>query len=102
MATAQSANQMIAGMAVIGLGGGAAQTSIIGIPELLPNRMRHIGIVLADGLVFIILLMGPVVGRYSVDHGEAWRWMFYASGIGIQVFTHFSAIIVPNSTQGLH
>jgi MFS family permease len=99
IASAKSTNQLIVGMAIVGFGGGAAQTAIIGIPELLPNRMRHIGIVLADGLIFIILLIGPVVGRYVVDHGDAWRWMFYASAIGTLLLTHFALGSISNSIQ---
>jgi MFS family permease len=101
IASAKSTNQLIVGMAIVGFGGGAAQTAIIGIPELLPNRMRHIGIVLADGLIFIILLIGPVVGRYVVDHGDAWRWMFYASAIGTLLLTHFHLVSISNSIQDL-
>jgi MFS family permease len=101
IATSKSANQLIAGMAVVGFGGGAAQTAIIGIPELLPNRMRHIGIVLSDGLIFIILLIGPVVGRYVVDHGDAWRWMFYASAIGMLVLNLSTLVSITNLIQDL-
>lgn len=36
--------------------------------ELLPNRFRHIGICLSDGFVFVIVIIGPIVGRVSHIH----------------------------------
>jgi hypothetical protein len=33
--------------------------------ELLPNKFRHIGICLSDGFVFLIVIIGPIVGRVS-------------------------------------
>jgi hypothetical protein len=70
------------------------------IPELMPNKVRvssecserdltvmqwrHIGIVLADGFVFLIVVIGPVVGRYANDAGpNTWRAIYYA-GFGAQ------------------
>jgi hypothetical protein len=35
------------------------------IAELLPNKFRHIGICLSDGFVFLIVIIGPIVGRVS-------------------------------------
>jgi hypothetical protein len=35
------------------------------IPELLPNKFRHIGICISDGFVFLIVIIGPIVGRVS-------------------------------------
>src|ERR1700749_2073906 len=68
--------------------------SMCSIPELMPNKFRHIGIVLADGFVFIIVVIGPIVGRYAKDASEhAWRNIYYAgfaaqmlSLIGIALF----------------
>lgn len=36
------------------------------VTELLPNKFRHIGICLSDGFVFLIVIIGPIVGRVSV------------------------------------
>jgi hypothetical protein len=47
------------------------------IPELMPNRFRHIGITISDGFVFLIVIIGPVVGRYAIDSGNAWTYIFY-------------------------
>jgi hypothetical protein len=35
------------------------------VTELLPNKFRHIGICLSDGFVFLIVIIGPIVGRVS-------------------------------------
>ena len=47
------------------------------IPELMPNRYRHIGICLSDGFVFLIVIIGPVVGRYAIDAGDSWKYIYY-------------------------
>ncbi len=47
------------------------------IPELMPNRYRHIGICLSDGFIFLIVIVGPVVGRYAIDDGNSWIYIFY-------------------------
>ena len=47
------------------------------IPRLMPNKYRHIGIVISDGFVFFIVVVGPVVGRYAIDVGDNWRFIYY-------------------------
>lgn len=41
------------------------------IPELLPNRWRHIGVVIADGVAFFVVIAGPVTARVAILHGDA-------------------------------
>lgn len=69
-ATAKGAEHFTAGLAITGFGGGFAQMAMCSIPELLPNKFRHIGICLSDGFVFLIVIIGPIVGRVriSVSH----------------------------------
>jgi hypothetical protein len=43
----------------------------------MPNKYRHIGIVISDGFVFFIVVVGPVVGRYAIDVGNNWRYIYY-------------------------
>jgi hypothetical protein len=43
----------------------------------MPNKYRHIGIVISDGFVFFIVVVGPVVGRYAIDVGDNWRFIYY-------------------------
>lgn len=48
------------------------------IPELMPNKYRHIGITISDGFVFLIVVIGPIVGRYAVDNGPRdWTYVYY-------------------------
>ena len=76
-ATAKSPAQFTAGLAIAGWGGGFCQMAMCSIPELMPNKYRHIGICLSDGFVFAIVIIGPVVGRYAIDDGNSWRYIFY-------------------------
>jgi hypothetical protein len=45
--------------------------------RLMPNKYRHIGIVISDGFVFFIVVVGPVVGRFAIDVGDNWRYIYY-------------------------
>ena len=62
-ATSHGPTQFIAGLAITGFGGGFCQMAMCSIPELMPNKYRHIGICLSDGFVFVIVVIGPIVGR---------------------------------------
>lgn len=70
-ATAKGPTQFIAGVAITGFGGGHCQMAMCSIPELMPNKYRHIGITISDGFVFVIVVIGPVVGRYAIDNGSS-------------------------------
>lgn len=76
-ATAKSPEQLTAGLAIAGFGGGFCQMAMCSIPELMPNKYRHIGIAISDGFVFVIVVIGPVVGRYAIDSGDHWRFIYY-------------------------
>ncbi|EME77273.1 uncharacterized protein MYCFIDRAFT_42500 [Pseudocercospora fijiensis CIRAD86] len=85
-ATAKSPQQMTAGLAIAGFGGGFCQMAMCSIPELMPNKYRHIGICISDGFVFVIVIIGPIVGRYAIDTGDAWKHIYYGGFIA-QVFS---------------
>jgi hypothetical protein len=87
---------LIAGLSLNGAGSGMAGVALIAVPELLPNKWRHIGVVLADGFVYIMIIIGPVVGRYAVLQLDN-RWQFVYWGgfvasaiafIGLFIFYH--------------
>ncbi|KAK3679198.1 hypothetical protein LTR78_000759 [Recurvomyces mirabilis] len=80
-ATAKSSEQFTAGLALAGFGGGFCQMAMCSIPELMPNKYRHIGICLSDGFVFLIVIIGPVVGRYAIDTDGGWRYIYYGGFI---------------------
>jgi MFS family permease len=76
-ASATGSAQLIAGLAATGFGGGFCQMSMCSIPELLPNKFRHVGVVLADGFVFVIVVIGPIVGRYAIESGDDWKYIYW-------------------------
>ncbi|OJD29224.1 mfs general substrate transporter [Diplodia corticola] len=73
-------NMITAGMALAGFGGGFCQMAAFALPELLPNKWRHIGIIIADGTVYITILIAPITARYSYEFAN-WEWNFYAPAI---------------------
>lgn len=69
--TAKNNNSLITACAFIGFGGGNAQLAAFALPELLPNKWRHIAIVIADMGVYFAVLVGPVAGRFAAHDGES-------------------------------
>jgi hypothetical protein len=56
--------------------------SMCSVPELMPNKYRHIGITLSDLFSFIAVVIGPICGRYANDAGgKAWTYIFWAGFI---------------------
>ncbi|KFH43588.1 putative MFS-type transporter-like protein [Hapsidospora chrysogenum ATCC 11550] len=81
-ASAHSSMQFTAGLGITGFGAGFCQMAMCSIPELMPNKYRHIGICIADGVVFIIVVIGPIVGRYAIDAGgRDWQYVFWVGFI---------------------
>ncbi len=82
LATAKNSNQYIAGIVLNGCGSGTAGVALIACPELLPNKYRHVGVVLADGFVFIMIIIGPVVARAAIVHDDnRWTYIYWAGFI---------------------
>jgi MFS family permease len=75
--TAHSMTQTIVAHVLLGFGSGNCQLSAFAIPELLPNRWRHIGVVIADGVAFFAVIAGPVTARVSITHGEAVSYILF-------------------------
>ncbi|EYE93858.1 MFS general substrate transporter [Aspergillus ruber CBS 135680] len=87
VASAKTNNQIIAGLAISGFGGANCQMAAFALPELLPNKWRHIGVVIADFTVYIAVILAPVTARYGYEFGK-WYWNFGAIAIfqGISFF----------------
>lgn len=80
--SAKNNTTMLAAMGLIGFGAGNAQLAAFALPELLPNKWRHIAIVIADLFVLFSAVVGPVAGRFAVAVSTtAWRWLFYGPAI---------------------
>lgn len=81
-ALANSTSMLIAGLVFNGVGSGICGIALIAVPELIPNRYRHIGVVLADAVVYIMIVIGPIASRYAIIHpGDAWRFLYWAGFI---------------------
>lgn len=50
------------------------------LPELLPNKWRHIGVVIADFTVYVAVIVAPVTARYGYQFGT-WEWNFWGIAI---------------------
>lgn len=50
------------------------------LAELLPNKWRHIAVVIADIAVFFAVILAPVTARYGFEFGT-WAWNFWALAI---------------------
>lgn len=70
-ATSHSIGQSIAAHVMIGFGAGNCQLAAFALPELLPNKWRHFAVVIADGLIYFDVIVGPVAARIAVTHGDA-------------------------------
>lgn len=50
------------------------------LSELLPNKWRHIGVVIADATTLMSVIIGPVTARFGFESGT-WRWNFWGAAI---------------------
>jgi len=50
------------------------------LSELLPNKWRHIGVVIADATTLMSVILAPVTGRFGFENGT-WRWNFWGAAI---------------------
>ena len=66
-ASAHSNTQIIVGMSIEGLGAALCQMAAFALPELLPNKWRHIGVVLADRKCYLSQTKSP--------HGRAFVFL---------------------------
>jgi MFS family permease len=100
---AKSGTTMIVAWALIGFGAGNVQLGAFALPELLPNKWRHISVTIADLGTWLAVVVGPIAGRYAILHGDAWRWCFYVPAIGafISFFALYFLYYPPAHPRGL-
>ena len=53
----------------------------------MPNKYRHIGITIADGLVFVVVVIGPIVGRYAIETDDNWKYIFWGGFVATVIST---------------
>ncbi|KAJ5698367.1 hypothetical protein N7462_000372 [Penicillium macrosclerotiorum] len=87
VASAKTSNQITAGLVISGFGGANCQMAAFALPELLPNKWRHIGVVIADFTVYIAVIVAPVTARYGYEMGH-WAWNFW----GVAIFQGLSFV----------
>ncbi|KIV81318.1 hypothetical protein PV11_03510 [Exophiala sideris] len=75
MASTPNVGGLQAGMVVLSVGAACVQFANFTVGELLPNKWRHIGVVMSDYPTTFATLLGPVAARVSLANGT-WRWMF--------------------------
>lgn len=75
-ATAQTLNQCIAAMVILGFGTGTTFILYPGITEILPNKYRPYGLAWTEVNLLPFTTLGPLLSRLLVDRAS-WRWIFY-------------------------
>ncbi|CAM1506054.1 Fc.00g056950.m01.CDS01 [Cosmosporella sp. VM-42] len=85
-ARANSTSMLIAGLCLNGCASGMAGIALIAVPELISNKYRHIGVVIADLIVYIFIVIGPVVARFTILYDDdRWRYLYWAGFVGQMV-----------------
>jgi hypothetical protein len=69
--TSHTIGQSILAHCFIGFCAGNCQLAAFALPELLPNKWRHFTVVIADGMIFFTVIVGPVTARIAILHGDA-------------------------------
>ncbi|KAF2801809.1 MFS general substrate transporter [Mytilinidion resinicola] len=92
-ACAHNTSMLIAGLSLNGFGSGMAGVALIAVPELIPNKYRHIGVVLADGFVYVMIIIGPVVGRYAIIRSDH-RWQYVYWGGFVFTMVAFTGLFI--------
>ncbi|KAF4447937.1 hypothetical protein F53441_8596 [Fusarium austroafricanum] len=75
--TAQNTRSLIASETLIGFGTGFVFVSYAGVPEMIPNKWRSLGLgILEGGIAFpwavVSVLLANAMYKYAT-----WRWLFY-------------------------
>lgn len=77
---AQSLDQLIAFRVLQGVGGsGLYSLTMIMLPEMSPNNLRHHIAALVGMIVALAGVLGPVLGGL-LTHYTSWRWVFWING----------------------
>ncbi|KAH7137477.1 fungal trichothecene efflux pump [Dactylonectria estremocensis] len=80
--TAQNVESLIAAETLIGVGTGFIFVSYAGVPEMLPNKWRSLGLGILEGGISIPWGVVSVLLANALYEYASWRWLFY---IGIIV-----------------
>ena len=76
-AVAQNVATLIAGEAVVGLATGTIFVAYAGVPEMLPNKWRSVGLAILEGGIAVPWAIISVVLANALLEYSTWRWIFY-------------------------
>ncbi|KZM18731.1 uncharacterized protein EKO05_0006627 [Ascochyta rabiei] len=72
---------LVAGETLIGLGTGFVFVSYAGVPEMLPNKWRAVGVGILEGGVMVPWGMAGALFAAVMLKKASWRWLFYIGAI---------------------
>ncbi|KAJ4249157.1 hypothetical protein NW762_012492 [Fusarium torreyae] len=75
--TAQHTTSLVAAETLIGFGTGFVFVSYAGVPEMLPNKWRSLGLGILEGGIAIPWAVISVVLSNALYEYATWRWLFY-------------------------
>ncbi|KAM5349844.1 hypothetical protein ACJ41O_006349 [Fusarium nematophilum] len=75
--TAQNVQSLIAAETLIGLGTGFVFVSYAGVPEMLPNKWRSLGLGILEGGITVPWGLVAVLLANAMYQYASWRWLFY-------------------------
>ncbi|KAH8593865.1 major facilitator superfamily transporter [Bisporella sp. PMI_857] len=78
-AAAQNTNMLIAGQAVNGFASGLIFISYAGVPEMLPNKHRALGLGLLEAGIGVPWGVVAIILGNALYANSSWRWIFYMS-----------------------
>ncbi|KAF7559284.1 hypothetical protein G7046_g4883 [Stylonectria norvegica] len=82
-ARANSTTMLIAGLCLNGCASGMSGIALIAVPELIPNKYRHVGVVVANLIVYLFIIIGPVAARYTILYDDdRWRYLYWGGFVG--------------------
>ncbi|KAI8663428.1 MFS domain-containing protein [Fusarium keratoplasticum] len=74
---AKNVATLIASETVIGLGTGFVFVAYAGVPEMLPNKWRALGVGILEGGIMVPWgMVGVLLGAALLEYAS-WRWIFY-------------------------
>ncbi|KAF5626828.1 drug facilitator PEP5 [Fusarium tjaetaba] len=75
--TAQNTQSIIAAETLVGLGTGFVFVAYAGVPEMLPNKWRSLGLGILEGGIAIPWAVVSVLLANAMYKYATWRWLFY-------------------------
>ncbi|KAH6983857.1 fungal trichothecene efflux pump-domain-containing protein [Ilyonectria destructans] len=84
--TAQNVDGLIAAETLIGVGTGFIFVAYAGVPEMLPNKWRSLGLGILEGGISIPWGVVSVLLANALYEYASWRWIFYI-GVIVEVIS---------------